>query len=58
MIVPNAKMKEIRPTIAVVETPEGDLELANSVIFALIGAELPLGFLRKIGVKLARKGGI
>ena len=58
VIVPNAKMKEIRPAIAVVETPEGDRALPNHVIFALIGAELPTGFLRKIGVKLARKGGI
>lgn len=55
-IVPNATMKEIRPGQAVVETPEGDVEIPNEIIFALVGAELPLGFLRSIGVKLARKG--
>ncbi|MBE3602446.1 NAD(P)-binding domain-containing protein [bacterium] len=36
----------------------GPIELDNDVIFAMIGAELPTGFLRKIGVRLIRKGGI
>ncbi len=55
-IVPSSSMQEIRAGVAVLETPDGDLELPNDQVFALIGAELPLGFLRKIGVRLARKG--
>ena len=57
-IVASSKMGEIREGIAVLETPEGERELPNDVIFAMIGAELPIGFLRNIGIKLARKGGI
>jgi hypothetical protein len=49
-------MKEIRAGIAVVDTPDGPRELPNDMVFALIGAELPIPFLRKIGVKLGRKG--
>ena len=57
-IVASSKMGEIRPGIAVLETPEGERELPNDMVFAMIGAELPIGFLRNIGIKLARKGGI
>ncbi|HEX4210019.1 MAG TPA: NAD(P)/FAD-dependent oxidoreductase, partial [Candidatus Binataceae bacterium] len=32
------------------------VELANDLIFALIGAELPAGFLKKIGVRMGTKG--
>jgi thioredoxin reductase len=57
-IVPSSSMAEIRERVAVLKTPDGALELPNDRIFALIGAELPIGFLRKIGVKLSRKGGV
>jgi thioredoxin reductase (NADPH) len=56
-IIPSASMLEIRPETAVLKTPDGEKEIPNQMTFALIGAELPLGFLRKIGVKLAKKGG-
>ena len=50
-------MDEIRPTTVVIGTPGGPLEIANEVVFALIGAELPIGFLKKVGVRMAKKGG-
>jgi thioredoxin reductase len=34
----------------------GKVELKNDIIFAMIGAELPVGFLRSIGVKMVTKG--
>ena len=37
-------------------TPAGPIEVDNDTIFAMIGAELPTAFLKKIGVKLVRKG--
>jgi thioredoxin reductase len=57
-IVASSQMGEIRATTAVLKTPDGEREIANTMIFALIGAELPIGFLRNVGIKLARKGGI
>lgn len=55
-IIPSCSMVEIREGVAVLETPDGPRELPNDKIFALIGAELPIPFLRKIGVRLAKKG--
>ena len=55
-IIPSSSMQEIRDESAVVETPEGPRELPNDMVFALIGAELPIPFLKKIGVKLDKKG--
>lgn len=34
----------------------GPTEIANDIIFAMIGAELPTAFLKSIGVKMVRKG--
>jgi thioredoxin reductase (NADPH) len=34
----------------------GPVEIANDIIFAMIGAELPTGFLKQIGIKLVSKG--
>jgi thioredoxin reductase len=34
----------------------GPLEIANDIIFAMIGAELPTTFLRAIGIKMVSKG--
>ncbi|HUN59098.1 MAG TPA: NAD(P)-binding domain-containing protein [Candidatus Binataceae bacterium] len=42
-----------RATGPLLSTP---IELANELIFALIGAELPAGFLKKIGVRMGSKG--
>lgn len=59
-IVANAQTGEmvLKPASAVVPTPDAPVELPNDVIFALIGAELPIGFLRKVGVRMAKKGGL
>jgi len=42
----------------VLDGAAGKRVVANQMIFAMIGAELPMGFLRGVGIKLARKGGI
>jgi thioredoxin reductase len=65
-IYPGTALKEIKPGSVVIDTvndaavarstPEGPFELDNEIIFAMIGAELPTGFLKKIGVKLVSKG--
>jgi thioredoxin reductase (NADPH) len=57
-IVGSSKMGEIREQTVTLSTPEGEVELQNDMIFAMIGAELPIGFLKTTGIKLARKGGI
>jgi len=52
-----SQLREIRATSVVLDTPEGEQELPNDFIFALIGAELPTKFLREAGIKLKKKGG-
>jgi hypothetical protein len=37
-------------------TPDGPIEVENDIIFAMIGAELPTAFLKKMGVKMGSKG--
>jgi thioredoxin reductase (NADPH) len=69
-LYPGTTLKEIKPGKIVLEpvknaaanttpsrnTPEGPLEIDNDIIFAMIGAELPTAFLRKMGIKLVSKG--
>ena len=57
-IIANAQTREmeLRPSSVIVPTPDGPVEVENEMIFALIGAELPIGFLKKIGVRMAKKG--
>ena len=69
-LYPGTTLKEIKPGKIVLDpvknpatntTPSrnpsgGALEIDNDIIFAMIGAELPTAFLRKMGVKLVRKG--
>jgi thioredoxin reductase len=68
-IYPSSVLKEIRPGTVVLEpvkrksAPEDDsfvlsgpVEIENHVIFAMIGAELPTGFLKSIGVRMGSKG--
>jgi thioredoxin reductase (NADPH) len=69
-LYPATGLKEIRPGKVVLEPVknpaahtdslhtalEGPFEIDNDIIFAMIGAELPTGFLKKIGVRLVSKG--
>jgi thioredoxin reductase len=66
-IYPATALKEIRPAAVALEpvksrgaaqnpVPAGPVEIANEIIFAMIGAELPTAFLKSIGVKMVRKG--
>ena len=69
-IYPSSVLKEIRPGTVVLEpvkrksgAPEDDssvlpgpVEIENDVVFAMIGAELPTGFLKSIGVRMGSKG--
>jgi thioredoxin reductase len=69
-IYPSSTLKEIKPGAVVLEplksksgAPEDDIamlsepiEIENDVIFAMIGAELPTGFLKSIGVRMGSKG--
>lgn len=57
-VVANSAVEEIRPGSVILQCPNGDRDIPNDVIFAMIGADLPTKFLRTIGVKLARKGGV
>jgi thioredoxin reductase len=69
-IFPATALVEIRPHSVILEpmkakdgsarpaaAPSGPVEILNDVIFAMIGAELPTGFLKSIGVKMISKGG-
>ena len=56
-VVRDSRLREIREESVVLDTPEGELELPNDDVFALIGAELPTRFLRQTGIKLKKKGG-
>ena len=69
-LYPATALKEIRFGKAVLEqvknpaaqpvpsrnSLEGPIEIDNDIVFAMIGAELPTAFLKKIGVKLVSKG--
>jgi thioredoxin reductase len=67
-LYPATALKQIKPGAVALEpikyrgaqaahaAPDGPIEVANDLIFALIGAELPTAFLRKIGVKLVGRG--
>jgi thioredoxin reductase (NADPH) len=69
-IYPGTALKEIKPDTVILDpvsdtgfksasprnAPEGPIEFKNEIIFAMIGAELPTAFLKKIGVKLVSKG--
>lgn len=44
------KVLEVRPHEVRIKTAEGELTLANDVVFACIGAELPTAWLKSIGV--------
>ena len=46
----NSQVVEIRPDSIVVDTPEGELTLANDFVFALIGYSPDLKFLNSIGI--------
>jgi len=70
-LYPATALKEIKPGTVILEPVknsgadsaaarsalDGPIELRNDLIFAMIGAELPTAFLKKIGVKMVRKGG-
>jgi len=59
-LYPSTAVAQINPDSvvlgSVLSTPEAPVELKNDVIFAMIGAELPAGFFRSIGIKLAPRG--
>lgn len=57
-VIANATVGEIQPDRVVLQCPSGNREISNDLVFAMIGAELPTKFLRSIGVRLARKGGL
>jgi thioredoxin reductase len=57
-VIANSTVGEIAEGRVVLRCPSGDREISNDVIFALIGADLPTKFLRSVGVKLVRKGGV
>jgi thioredoxin reductase len=71
-LYPGTALKEIKPDRVVLDpvkntevaspgsraTQSGPIELENDIIFAMIGAELPTAFLKKIGIKLVSKGRI
>ena len=52
-ILLSSSVKEIGKDNVVVDVEGERRELKNSVVFEMIGAELPLPFLKKIGVRLA-----
>jgi thioredoxin reductase (NADPH) len=69
-LYPATALKEIKPGAVVLDpvtnpgtesaisraTSDGPVEVVNDIIFAMIGAELPTGFLKQIGIKLVSKG--
>ncbi len=71
-LFPGTALREIKPDRVVLDpvkntdvaspgsraTQSGPIELENDIIFAMIGAELPTAFLKKIGIKLVSKGRI
>lgn len=69
-VYPSTALREIRPASVVLEpvkskprvdspenfVPAAPFDLENDAIFAMIGAELPTGFLKSIGIKMVSKG--
>jgi thioredoxin reductase (NADPH) len=47
----NTTVKEITPTTAVLQTPEGELTLKNDFVLALTGYHPDLDFLRQVGIQ-------
>lgn len=52
----NAKLKEIRETEVVIETPDGEQTLENDFVLMLTGYRPNFEFLKKIGIKLSDDG--
>jgi bacillithiol disulfide reductase len=48
----NTTVKEITPTTAVLQTPEGELTLKNDFVLALTGYHPDLDFLRQLGIQV------
>jgi thioredoxin reductase len=57
-VIANATVGEIHEDRVILQCPSGNREVATDIIFAMIGADLPTKFLRTIGVRLMRKGGV
>lgn len=53
----NSQVQKIEPESIRVNTPEGEIDLANDHVFVFIGGELPTPFLKRIGVEYVRKFG-
>lgn len=51
-LLPNSHLKEIRSHSVVLEQAGKRLELDNDVVFRMTGAELPYGFLSRIGLNI------
>ncbi|PKD18878.1 hypothetical protein APR41_17295 [Salegentibacter salinarum] len=52
----NAKLKEIRETEVVIETPDGEQTLENDFVLMLTGYRPNFEFLKKMGIKLSDDG--
>jgi hypothetical protein len=53
VLSPSSQSTSPHPGTPLIKQP---IELANELIFVLIGAELPAGFLKKIGIRMGSKG--
>ena len=51
----NSNVKEILPTEALLETPEGDVRIPNQYVFIFAGGEMPFEFLKKIGIEFQQR---
>ena len=48
----NTTVKEIKPDTAVLNTPDGEVELPNDFVLAMTGYQPNYGFLRKMGIAI------
>lgn len=52
-----SNVREIRRNTALIDTKDGPVEVPAEFVFVLIGGELPLGLLQKVGVEVVTKYG-
>jgi thioredoxin reductase (NADPH) len=47
----NTNVKEIRPDMVILDTPDGPRSLKNNYVFIFAGGEMPFEFLKQIGIQ-------
>jgi len=52
----NSRVKEIKEGEIIVDTPQGEIQIPNDFVLALIGYRPDFGFLEQLGIELSKDG--